>query len=87
MRSVFLIGFMASGKSEVSRVLAKRLNMPCVDLDSVIEEQAGKTIACLFEEDGEQGFRLRERCEHFAMAKRASSPQVAERRVSQSYCK
>ena len=61
MRSVFLIGFMASGKSEVSRVLAKRLNMPCVDLDSVIEEQAGKTIACLFEEDGEQGFRLRER--------------------------
>ncbi len=61
MRSVFLIGFMASGKSEVSRVLAQRLNMPCVDLDSVIEEQAGKTIATLFEEDGEQGFRVRER--------------------------
>jgi 3-dehydroquinate synthase len=61
MRSIFLIGFMASGKSEVSRVLAKRLNMPCVDLDSVIEDEAGKTIATLFEEDGEQGFRLRER--------------------------
>lgn len=61
MRSVFLIGFMASGKSEVSRALASRLNMPCVDLDRVIEEQAGKTIAQIFEEQGERGFRTRER--------------------------
>ncbi|MCP4446157.1 MAG: 3-dehydroquinate synthase [Myxococcales bacterium] len=61
MPSIFLVGFMASGKSEVSRVLAKRLNMPCVDLDSVIEEQTGMSIASLFEQEGQAGFRLRER--------------------------
>ncbi len=60
MRSIFLIGFMASGKSEVSRAVATRLKMPCVDLDSVVEERAGKTIATLFEEEGEAGFRARE---------------------------
>ncbi len=61
MRSIFLVGFMASGKSEVARVLARRLNMPYVDLDSFIEEQAGVSIASLFEDEGEAGFRQRER--------------------------
>ncbi len=61
MRSIFLVGFMASGKSEVARVLARRLHMPCVDLDSFIEECAGVSISSLFEDEGEAGFRQRER--------------------------
>lgn len=60
MQSVFLVGFMASGKSEVARVLSKRLNMPSVDLDRLIENNAGLTVAQIFAREGEEGFRLRE---------------------------
>jgi len=34
--------------------------MPCVDLDTLIEEQTGQPIAALFESEGEAGFRKRE---------------------------
>src|SRR5262245_28435003 len=54
---IFLIGFMASGKSTVGPVLATKLDRPFIDLDRVIEEQAGCTIAELFESQGEDSFR------------------------------
>lgn len=60
MPSIFLVGFMASGKSEVAQVLAERLNMPCLDLDSLIEEGAAMTVAAIFASEGEAGFRKRE---------------------------
>src|SRR5262245_58760039 len=57
---IFLIGFMASGKTTAGRLLAERLDWTFVDLDKVIEDGAGKTVADIFAAEGEAGFRKRE---------------------------
>jgi len=54
---VFLIGFMGCGKSTKAKQLAARLACPVIDLDAVIVEQEGKTIAEYFEAHGEASFR------------------------------
>ncbi|MEM9364653.1 MAG: shikimate kinase [Planctomycetota bacterium] len=58
--NLFLIGFRGSGKTTVARVLAKRLGRDLVDTDAWIAERAGKSIAEIFEVEGEAGFRLLE---------------------------
>jgi len=60
-RSVFLIGPMGSGKTAVGRALAKRLGLPFADSDAEIESRTGVDIAYIFEREGEEGFRIRER--------------------------
>jgi shikimate kinase len=57
---IYLVGFMASGKTAVGQRLAERLGLPFVDLDAEIERTSGKTIRALFEESGEAAFRERE---------------------------
>lgn len=57
---IYLVGFMASGKTTIGRRIAERLGLPFVDLDSEIERAAGRTIRALFEESGETAFRERE---------------------------
>jgi shikimate kinase len=59
-RAVFLVGFMASGKSTVGPELARRLGWEFVDLDSRIEARAQKSIPAIFQEGGEAGFRSAE---------------------------
>jgi 3-dehydroquinate synthase len=60
---VVLVGFMGSGKSTVGPHLAQRLERPFVDLDDVIEADAGRSVAEIFSSEGEAGFREREsRC-------------------------
>jgi shikimate kinase/3-dehydroquinate synthase len=59
-RHVFLTGFMATGKSTVGRLLAARLRRPFLDLDDAIEAAAGRSVAEIFEIEGEAGFRRRE---------------------------
>ena len=59
--NISLVGFMGTGKTSVGKILAKRLNMSLMDMDSIIEDQAGKAISCIFEEDGEPHFRQLER--------------------------
>ncbi len=54
---LFLVGFMASGKSTVGRALAGEIGWPFVDIDSEIEQAQGRTIAQLFNERGEKVFR------------------------------
>jgi len=61
MRNIVLTGFMGTGKSSVGKHLAARLALTFVDMDAVIEERAGKPIARIFAEDGEQHFRNLER--------------------------
>jgi shikimate kinase len=61
MRSVYLVGFMGSGKSSVGRELARKLGLAFIDLDAVIAEDAGLTIPEIFARDGETVFRLAER--------------------------
>jgi shikimate kinase len=55
--SIVLIGMMGAGKSTVGAVLERRTGIPCVDLDEMMEEKAGCSIAEIFSRDGEAGFR------------------------------
>lgn len=48
---------MGSGKSTIGPKLARALDIPFFDLDKIIEEQEGMTIASFFEQKGETAFR------------------------------
>ncbi len=61
VRSIVLMGFMGTGKSEVGRRLAQRLGRAFVDTDQLVEERAGKRVAAVFADDGEPAFRALER--------------------------
>lgn len=52
-----LIGFMGSGKTTFGKALAAHCGMDFLDTDEYIQQQAGKTIAQIFAEDGEKAFR------------------------------
>jgi shikimate kinase len=54
---IFLIGFMGSGKTTLGRKLAQRLGYEFMDLDHILEAQAGITIAEYFTQFGEDAFR------------------------------
>lgn len=60
-KHIFLVGFMASGKSSVGRRLARVLGRPFIDLDAYIEESTGREIRDIFEAEGESIFRSIER--------------------------
>ena len=72
MRHLFLYGPPGSGKSTIGRLLAARLCLPFTDLDAVIVETAGRPIPQIFAEEGESGFRAREKQ---ALADMAARPQ------------
>ena len=57
---ITLIGFRASGKSTVGRLLAARLAWPFADADALIETQLGTTIPAYFKAHGEAAFRAAE---------------------------
>jgi shikimate kinase len=69
-RRIVLTGFMGSGKSTVGPLLAARLGWNFLDVDEVIESEAGVTIAALFSLHGEPAFRDRE---HQAIARLAAN--------------
>ncbi len=57
VRAVFLVGFMASGKTSVGQELARRLRWEFVDLDATIEAREQQSIPEIFRNKGEPGFR------------------------------
>jgi shikimate kinase len=57
---LYLVGFMASGKTTVGRALAERIGWPFADMDLEIEAREGKGIPQIFVERGEAGFRQTE---------------------------
>ena len=61
MPQVILTGFMATGKTEVGRRLARRLGRPFVDIDGLVETAAGRSVADIFSSEGEARFRELER--------------------------
>jgi shikimate kinase len=54
---IYIVGFMACGKSTVGRMLGERIGWRFVDMDEDIESQQSSTIAKLFENLGEEEFR------------------------------
>lgn len=57
MTRIILIGYMGAGKTTVGKALAKALDIPFYDLDWYIESRMRKTVAQIFVEGGEEGFR------------------------------
>lgn len=55
--TISLIGLPGSGKSTVGRQLSRRLRVPFLDSDTVIEQQLGCSIREFFEREGEARFR------------------------------
>jgi len=55
--SIALIGFMGTGKTVVGKALAEKLGRDFVEMDTLIEQKAGKPISEIFQQDGEIAFR------------------------------
>lgn len=56
-RNIVITGFMGTGKTSVGQEVARCLGWEFIDMDDVIQSQAGKTIPEIFAEDGEAAFR------------------------------
>ncbi len=56
-RTVALVGLMGAGKTTIGRRLAEHFSLPFVDADEEIEKAAGQSIADIFAQYGEDGFR------------------------------
>ena len=59
-RKIVLVGYRATGKSAIAQLLAEQLGVPAFDSDPLIEQKAGKSIARIFAEEGEERFRTLE---------------------------
>lgn len=59
-RQIILVGCMGCGKSSVGKALSKELQYELVDTDAMIEEQQGRSITTIFEQEGEAYFRTLE---------------------------
>ena len=60
MKKIVLLGYMESGKSEIGKLVSKKMNLPFFDLDYLIENELSKSINQIFEEKGEIFFRKKE---------------------------
>lgn len=59
--NIVLIGMSGAGKTIVGKYISKILNKDFIDTDDLIIEITGKTIDCIFKEDGEAYFRQLEK--------------------------
>ena len=60
-RNIILVGPMGAGKTTIGKQLAQQLGREFFDSDRVIEEHTGANIPLIFELEGEEGFRKREK--------------------------
>ncbi|MEX1253532.1 MAG: 3-dehydroquinate synthase [Dehalococcoidia bacterium] len=70
---LFLTGFSGAGKSSVAALVAEKLGWRALDTDTLIEEQAGASVAEIFARDGEERFR---ELEHEALRRAAGQENV-----------
>jgi shikimate kinase len=61
IQNLALVGFMGTGKSSVGRLAAEHLHFTFIDTDELIENEVGKSISEIFEQQGEAAFRKYER--------------------------
>ena len=59
-RNIVLIGMPGCGKSTIGAALAKKLHREFADTDKLVEKKAGKSIPAIFDENGEDNFRILE---------------------------
>lgn len=57
MSGVTLVGYRGCGKTTVARLLSRRLGLPIIDADEVLEARAGRSVAAVIAADGEPAFR------------------------------
>lgn len=57
MQKVVLVGYMGSGKSVISKLVAKKIGLSFLELDEMIEKNAQMSIKMIFEKKGELFFR------------------------------
>ena len=60
MKNIALLGYMASGKTTIAKLLAEKLHLDNADLDQIIEDEEKLSINQIFEGKGEIYFRKRE---------------------------
>lgn len=60
MRKIILVGYMAAGKSTIAQVLSEKTGIKIADIDGLIEDKIGLSIAEIFEQEGEVFFRKTE---------------------------
>ena len=58
---ILFVGFMGSGKSTIARKLGRMFERRVIDVDKLIERRAHKSIPDIFADEGEVGFRFREK--------------------------
>ena len=56
-KSLVFLGMMGSGKSSIGNLVSKKLDLPFVDIDSLIIKNTGMSIVEIFEQKGESYFR------------------------------
>ncbi|MFA5114539.1 MAG: shikimate kinase [Candidatus Omnitrophota bacterium] len=61
MNNIYLVGFMATGKTAAGKELARRNKLCFIDLDELIELKAGRTVRDIFAQKGEPYFRKLEK--------------------------
>lgn len=59
--NIYLVGPMGAGKTTVGRRIAEIKGMSFVDSDHEVEKRTGVDISFIFDMEGEEGFRKRER--------------------------
>ena|SRR5437660_54283 len=60
IKNIFLIGYRGTGKTAVAQILANKLGWEWLDADLLLETRLGRSIAQIFAEEGEKGFRDKE---------------------------
>ena len=60
-RNIILIGPMGSGKTTIGKHLAKKFGLEFYDCDHELERLTGASVSLIFDLEGEEGFRLREK--------------------------
>ena len=56
-KNLVFLGMMGSGKSSIGNLVSKKLDLPFIDIDSLIIENTGMSISEIFEKKGEVYFR------------------------------
>ena len=56
-KNLVFLGMMGSGKSSIGNLVSKKLDLPFIDIDSLIVENTGMSISEIFEKKGESYFR------------------------------